>query len=74
MRTMQSTVYWINADLIKPDADLAVLLDYDGEVWPGIYDGEQWRDLTGMPIVAQVLNWADFPAPPPVVRAAKEAA
>ena len=66
MSRLESTVYWMPAHVIKPDADLAVLLDYDGETWPGTFDGEMWRDLDGNMIVADVLHWAEFPLSPPV--------
>lgn len=60
------TIDWISVDERMPDADMAVMLDYDGESWPGVYDGERWFDLTGMPIVAQVLNWSEYPEVPNV--------
>lgn len=63
-KALRRYIDWVSVKDRLPDADMAVLLDYDGEPWPGVYDGAKWFDLTGMPIVAQVLHWAEFPAVP----------
>lgn len=47
-----------------PDAEMTMLLKLaDGEVWQGYFDGEQWRDVQGMPIAQPVRFWCD-PAGP----------
>jgi len=61
---LQRTLRWVPVTESLPDDEMTVLLDYDGEAWPGTYDGEAWHDLTGMPIVADVLHWCEFPEVP----------
>ena len=51
----------------KPDADRTVLLhtpESDEPVWPGFWDGEDWRYLDAELVNADVTHWTDFPDPP----------
>jgi hypothetical protein len=65
MNRRAQSITWVRVSETLPDCDMAILLDYDGEAWPGSYQGDGiWLDLTGMPIVAQVLHWAEFPEVP----------
>lgn len=61
MTLLLETLVW-RKDL--PDADTTVMLSLDDShsepTWPGYYDGETWRDVSGMPI-AGVIGWADMP-------------
>ena len=56
---------WIPVNESLPDADVTVLIvtdDPDNPVWPGFYDGEQWRLADGFPQI--VTHWAPMPEPP----------
>ena len=52
-----------------PDVDLTVLVSIDIQldaddsepVWLGWWDGEQWLDTHGAPIVSPVVSWAHIP-------------
>jgi len=61
---------WIGVDATLPDADRTVLVNISGEssepVWAGYHDGEQWLDVSGMPIT--VTHWCDFPEPVEVTK------
>lgn len=54
------TVTWTLVADGRPDADLTVNIalpeDADEPTWLGYYDGEQWRDVEGMPV--DVIAWA----------------
>lgn len=54
------TVVWTLVADGVPDADLTVNITLaegsDEPVWLGYFDGEQWRDVEGMPV--DVIAWA----------------
>jgi hypothetical protein len=54
-------VTWTRVDDGRPDADQTVQISLDEThsepTWFGHWDGEQWRDVAGMPITG-VLAWA----------------
>lgn len=63
---LKVTLEWLPVDAKLPDADILVLMAYgDGEVWPGTFDGDNWRDAGGAPIPSEfVTHWMHFPAAP----------
>ena len=60
-----SQVIWINEDVVKPDAEMTVLVELvdDSEpVWLGFWSGETWLDAcTGGPFAGRVVAWAELP-------------
>jgi hypothetical protein len=59
---LTETITWYAPAERLPDADLTVLVETRGceePIWLGALDGEQWRDVEGMPI--EVVRWADMP-------------
>ena len=82
MTTTELITWHAVASGVLPDADMTVMVETIGceePVWLGCLDGEQWRDVDGMPI--EVLAWADLPlgtrgiaAAPPRVPAIAEPA
>lgn len=71
MSRKTETIAWhVPADEM-PDADTTVLLHVpeseDDPVWPGFWDGEQWRYADAMPLSArghEVAHWGSFPVGP----------
>lgn len=60
---MNETITWRQAFRQKPDSDTTVLLSMpsaDEPVWPGYWDGENWKLADGMP-APNVQAWADMP-------------
>lgn len=58
-------VTWTHTDAALPDPDIEVMVATDdGEVLPAFHDDECWRDLTAMPISAQVTHWTHYPKHP----------
>lgn len=61
---LTETLTWYEPAERMPDPDTTVMIeveDVDGEpVWPGYFDGNEWRLADGMPI-ADVRRWADMP-------------
>ena len=56
---------WRKPEEALPDPDIEVMVATDnGEVLPAFHDDECWRDLTAMPISAQVTHWTDYPKHP----------
>jgi hypothetical protein len=59
---MNETITWKEG---LPDAETTVMVSLDNShdepTWFGFYDGETWRDVSGMPIKG-VIGWADMPA------------
>ncbi len=57
---------WRKPKEALPDSDLEVIVaTKDGEVFAAFYDGEQWRDLTAMPLPEHhVTHWCRYPEPP----------
>ncbi len=55
---------WVDATEELPDADITVLVagDFDGQVWLGYFDGEDWQSVEGGKI--DVTHWAEVPSPP----------
>lgn len=59
---LTETITWHTPAERLPDADLTVIVrtvDCEEPVWLGALDGDQWRDVDGMPIT--VVRWADLP-------------
>jgi hypothetical protein len=62
--SLKVTLEWFAASK-RPDADITVLIDFDGEVYQGYFDGDNWRDASGFPIPPeQVHYWTHMPAAP----------
>lgn len=62
-----TSIQWFDASRVLPDADLTVLVHCpaaDEPVWLGYYDGDTWRDVTGLAVEHPVKHWADLPEPP----------
>lgn len=62
MLDLTETVVWHSVAQL-PDADITVLTWLDsGEWFSGFYDGEVWRDCTGVQM-DNVLAWAEVNGP-----------
>jgi hypothetical protein len=58
---------WHDANLEKPDADIAVLAvnaNHDS-YWVATWDGEYWASADTMQVI-RVTHWMDLPEPPRV--------
>lgn len=57
---------WIPVTEGLPDADTTVMTfepDSIEPIWPGYYDGEQWKDVMGDGRI-HVTHWMPLPDPP----------
>lgn len=69
-KTITPSVKWIDADLERPDDNLAVLMyipDADEPVWLGYIEGGTWFEMDGFPVEGEVKAWCDLPKPPEIV-------
>ena len=69
--THAEVITWIEVTPASmPDVDQTVFVSIDIEleaddsepVWLGWWDGEQWLDTNGAPIVSPVVSWTSMPA------------
>lgn len=59
------TITWVPVEQAMPDDDRLVLLELRDEnepVWIGLWNGEMWCDLIGMPMACKVSAWTYPPA------------
>ncbi|WP_153117402.1 hypothetical protein [Rhodocyclus tenuis] len=65
MPLIPETITWHTGPDDLPDADETVLTANDdpGDVWPGYFDGEQWRNADGFPIDPPKA-WSAMPSGP----------
>jgi len=67
--TTRVSVLWKDANLEKPDDNLAVLIyipDADEPIWLGYLEDGTWFEMDGFPVEGEVKAWCNLPDPPEI--------